>query len=215
MLDRRRLDAPSRNRRRRGSTGLALEILLGAVIGGLVGAAITAAILSRTNARLPHRFRTLSSDALDRNNERFLALASERLGSLERSNVLALAQREAAVDALVRPLRAVAYGWQQEAMAENTVPISKLGRELFERIVTLNDRFGDLGKKLDGAVEAFNAAIGTLESRVHVSARRMAELGVAKEAELKTAPTLDRRTRTLAEVARPSHEVPPVESTQT
>ncbi len=96
---------------------------------------------------------------------------------------------------LIALLRAVAYGWQQEAMAENATRVSQLGRELFERISTLGDRFGVLGKKLDGAVEAYNAAIGTLESRVQVSARRMAELGVAKDDTLAEIPTVDRRTR--------------------
>lgn len=96
---------------------------------------------------------------------------------------------------LIALLRAVAYGWQQEAMARNAVEVSRLGRELFDRIVALNDRFGALGRKLDGAVEAYNAAIGSLESRVHVSARRMAELGVAKSEGFETAAPVDRRAR--------------------
>ena len=103
---------------------------------------------------------------------------------------------------LIALLRAVAYGWQQEAMAENAVQVAKVGRELFERITTLNERFGRLGQKLDGAVEAYNAAIGTLETRVHVSARRMAELGGSnseKTADLRELPTLDRRTRPLVD----------------
>ena len=104
---------------------------------------------------------------------------------------------------LIALLRAVAYGWQQEAMARNAVEVSRLGRELFDRIVSLNDRFGALGRKLDGAVEAYNAAIGSLESRVHVSARRMAELGVASQTPLEPAPAVDRRTRTLAMASDP------------
>ncbi|MBJ20238.1 MAG: hypothetical protein CL933_12580 [Deltaproteobacteria bacterium] len=104
---------------------------------------------------------------------------------------------------LIALLRAVAYGWQQESMAENAAQVSKLGRELFERIITLNDRFGQLGKRLDGAVEAYNSAIGTLESRAHVSARRMAELGVAPNIEREKTPTLNRRTRSADEGASP------------
>ena len=92
-------------------------------------------------------------------------------------------------------LRAIAYGWQQEAMAENAVVVSKLGRELYERIVSLNDRFSNLGRKLDGAVEAYNAAIGSLESRVHVSARRMAELGVAQDASLPSPDPIETNAR--------------------
>jgi len=96
---------------------------------------------------------------------------------------------------LIALLRAVAYGWQQEAMARNAVEVSRLGRELFDRIVSLNGRFGALGRKLDGAVEAYNAAIGSLESRVHVSARRMAELGVAGSEGFESAAPIDRRAR--------------------
>ena len=49
-------------------------------------------------------------------------------------------------------------------MATNAVKVAKAGRELFDRIASLNDRFGALGRKLDGAVEAYNAAIGTFET---------------------------------------------------
>ncbi len=100
---------------------------------------------------------------------------------------------------LIALLRAIAYGWQQEEMAKNAVVVSKLGRELFDRIHTLNERFQVLGKKLDGAVEAYNTAMGSFESRVQVSARRMAELGVAQSADLPDIPVVDRRARALQE----------------
>ena len=87
------------------SVGPSAERLVGVLSGGVLAAAITAAILSRTNGRLRDRFHAPSSETLDRNSERFLALAGERLGSLERSNIDALVKREAAVDAMVRPLR--------------------------------------------------------------------------------------------------------------
>ena len=87
--------------------------------------------------------------------------------------------------------------WQQEAMAENAVAVSKLGQELFERIVSLHDRFSNLGKKLDGAVDAYNAAIGSLESRVHVSARRMAGLGIADAHALGEPARIETKTRSL------------------
>ena len=96
---------------------------------------------------------------------------------------------------LIALLRAVAYGWQQEAMAENATAICELGRELFERVVTLNDHFGNLGKKLDGAVDAYNSAMGSLESRVHVTARRMADYGIANATDLSELPHVDRPIR--------------------
>jgi DNA recombination protein RmuC len=100
---------------------------------------------------------------------------------------------------LIALLRAIAYGWQQESLTENAREVARLGRELFERIATLNERFGSLGRKLDGAVEAYNAAIGSFESRVQVSARRMAELGVAKSPELPELAPLERRAKRPAE----------------
>lgn len=96
---------------------------------------------------------------------------------------------------LIALLRAIAHGWQQEEMARNAAEIARIGRELFDRLVGLNEKFGTLGRKLDSAVDAYNAAIGSLESRVQVSARRMAELGVAMDAALDEIPLIERRTR--------------------
>ncbi len=96
---------------------------------------------------------------------------------------------------LIALLRAVAYGWQQEAMAENAIAVSQLGKELFERIVSLNGRFSNLGKKLEGAVDAYNTAIGSLESRVHVSARKMADFGIARSDALGRVPPIEKSTR--------------------
>ncbi|HEB91104.1 MAG TPA: DNA recombination protein RmuC [Deltaproteobacteria bacterium] len=373
--------------------------LLGLLLGGLFGSLITAFVHARLQRHMGDRFETLSARALDRNTERFLALAGERLGTLERSSVEALARREAAVDALIRPLReslarvdeklhrveterhghyealtkhlelvavahrsleeetrnlgqalrapqargrwgelqlrrvvelagmlehcdfleqptlrsgdslsrpdlivrlpgdrqiaidakapleaylaaseaededeagrcleaharhvrrhldelssraywsrldgspefvvlflpgepffsaalardpeliergvarrvliaspttliallrAIAQGWQQEEMTENAMAISRLGRELHERIVTLSGHFETLGRKLDGAVVAYNTAIGSFESRVRVSARRMADLGVSSPEPLPDLPEIDRRVR--------------------
>ena len=98
---------------------------------------------------------------------------------------------------LIALLRAVAHGWQQEAMAENAAAVCDLGRELYDRIVTLNEHFGSLGKRLDGAVEAYNMAMGSLESRVQVSARKMRELGVASSNPLPEPTPIDRRARSL------------------
>ncbi len=383
------------------SPELGVAGLLGLLVGGLLGSALTAFVYARFQRRMGDRFETLSAQALDRSTERFLTLAGERLGTLERSNVEALAQREAAVDALVRPLReslarvdeklhqveterhghyealtkhlelvavahrsleretqnlgqalrapqargrwgelqlrrvvelagmlehcdfleqptirsedglsrpdlivrlpgdrqiaidakapleaylsaseaegedeaarfldaharhvrrhlddlasraywsrlegspefvvlflpgepffsaalardpeliergvdrrvliaspttliallrAVAQGWKQEEMTKNAVLVSRLGRELYERIVTLSGHFEALGRKLDGAVVAYNTAIGSFESRVQVSARRMAELGVSSPETLPEIERIDRRTRNL------------------
>ncbi|HET6850541.1 MAG TPA: DNA recombination protein RmuC [Gaiellales bacterium] len=79
---------------------------------------------------------------------------------------------------LIALLRAVHFGWQQEKVAENAREISELGRELHTRIASVADHVQKLGKRLGGAVDAYNAAVGSLETRVLVSARRFAEHGV-------------------------------------
>ena len=96
---------------------------------------------------------------------------------------------------LIALLRAIAFGWQQEAMATNAAAISDLGRELYDRLVTLNEHFEGLGRRLDGAVEAYNQAMGSYERRVQVSARKMGELGVASGSALEEPSILKRTAR--------------------
>jgi DNA recombination protein RmuC len=81
---------------------------------------------------------------------------------------------------LVALLRTVAYSWRQEALARNAVAVHGLARELYGRLSTLGDHVGKLGASLSGAVTAYNKAVGSLESRVLVSARKLAEMGVSE-----------------------------------
>ena len=90
---------------------------------------------------------------------------------------------------LIALLRAVSYGWRQEALADNAREISALGRTLHERLATLAGHFAKLGKSLDNAVGHYNAAVGSYETRVLGCARKFEDLQAA--AENTTLPALE------------------------
>jgi len=100
---------------------------------------------------------------------------------------------------LIALLRAVAYGWQQDQLAQNARQVQLLGAQLYERLALLGEHFAGVGKGLNSAVGAYNKAVGSLESRVLVTARRFAEMGVvgAGEKELAHPSTVDTTTRAL------------------
>ncbi len=82
---------------------------------------------------------------------------------------------------LIALLRTVAYAWTQEALAERARDIHELGRELYDRIGRLGGHLDKLGRSLTAAVNSYNRAIGSLETRVLVSARRFTEMEVTDE----------------------------------
>ena len=99
---------------------------------------------------------------------------------------------------LIALLRAVAYGWRQEVLAQNAQEVADLGKQLYERIVTLAEHWTDVGGRLDKAVEAYNKSVATLESRVLVSARRLRDLKAAPEdVEIEAIAPIERTARTL------------------
>ncbi len=96
---------------------------------------------------------------------------------------------------LVALLRTVAATWQQETVAESAREVHALGRELYERIGKVGDHFAKLGRSLNGTVTAYNDAVGSLETRVLVTARKLEEHGIGGE--LDAPAPVDRTARPL------------------
>jgi DNA recombination protein RmuC len=98
---------------------------------------------------------------------------------------------------LIALLKAIAYGWQQDTVAKNAQEISDLGRNLYDRIAKLAEHFENVGRSLAKAVQAYNGAIGTLESRVLVTARRLKDKGVTVSEEFRELEPVDQTPRLL------------------
>jgi len=99
---------------------------------------------------------------------------------------------------LIALLKAVAYGWNQEKLARNAHEISALGKELHERMRKLAAHITAVGTNLDRAVEAYNQAIGSLENRVLVSARKFSELGTSVAEDIPELQPIETASRTLS-----------------
>ncbi len=98
---------------------------------------------------------------------------------------------------LIALLKAVAYGWRQEKIAENTQMVRDLGQELYDRTRVFAGHMVKMRRSLNTTVDSFNKAVGSLESRVLVTARKFKEMGAAAGDELEIVEGIDRVPRQL------------------
>ncbi len=87
---------------------------------------------------------------------------------------------------LIALLRAIAYGWRQEQLTKNAEEISKIGKDLYERMSTFIRHLADVGISINRSVTAYNRAIGSMDSRIVPSLRKFKELGVSGAEEIKS-----------------------------
>ncbi len=98
---------------------------------------------------------------------------------------------------LIALLRAVHYGWQQQDIAHNALEVSRLGKELYERLCTMAEHFEEVGTKLNGAVGAYNKTLSSLELRVLATARKFPQLAVQIKSEIPEAEQVEQTPRKL------------------
>jgi DNA recombination protein RmuC len=99
---------------------------------------------------------------------------------------------------LIALLKAVSYGWRQEQMASNAQEVSKLGKDLYDRLRTFTNYFSEIGRGLDRALDSYNKGVGSLEARVLVTARKFKERGALAGEEIETIEPIDKSARALS-----------------
>ena len=110
---------------------------------------------------------------------------------------------------LIAVLRSISYAWTQELLAESAKQVSQLGRDLYDRLSKMGSHFDHLGRSLESSVKCYNEAVGSLEKRVLVSARRFRDLGVSEdELDDLTPITTGIRSITAPELVTSAAEVP-------
>ena len=99
---------------------------------------------------------------------------------------------------LMALLKTVAYGWRQSALADNAALVRALGQELYRRLGSFTAHLQRLGQRLEGSVDAYNAAVGSLERQVLPQARRFSELGVPTEGLLEELAPIEQPVRSVS-----------------
>lgn len=105
-------------------------------------------------------------------------------------------------------LRTVGLGWQQETIAEKAQEVQRLGAQLYTRLGTMAEHYNRLGSSLDKAVEAFNATLGSMDSRVMVTARRLKDLDVPAHSAAAPVTLNPVSSRARTAISRTEEEIP-------
>jgi DNA recombination protein RmuC len=141
--------------------------------------------------------------------DQFLSAALERDRALL-EDALAARVILATPTSFVALLRAVAYGWRQEALAENAEQIRVLGEEMYSRLGTFAEHLSRVGKSRDSSVSAYNKAVGSFDTRILPSARKFSEMGIRHKKPMEEPQPLERSPRPLQndanEEAQPNSE---------
>ncbi|HEX22474.1 MAG TPA: DNA recombination protein RmuC, partial [Chromatiales bacterium] len=98
-------------------------------------------------------------------------------------------------------LRAVAYGWRQESLAENAEQIRQVGEELYGRLGTFADHLGKMGKSLNSSVQHYNKAVASFDSRVLPSARKFSDMGISAKKSIDKTEQIESSARDVAPAA--------------
>lgn len=101
---------------------------------------------------------------------------------------------------LITLLKAIAYGWNQESLAENAQKISQLGKELYDRMSVFIGHMEGLKKGLEKSVDAYNRAVGAIESRVLPAARKFKDLGISSDKDVPELDLLEKIPKDLREI---------------
>jgi DNA recombination protein RmuC len=94
-------------------------------------------------------------------------------------------------------LRAVAYGWRQESLAENAEHIRQVGEELYSRLATFAEHLSKTGKSLNSSVQHFNKAVSSFDSRVMPGARKFNEMGISAKKQVEAIDQIETTSRDL------------------
>jgi len=97
-------------------------------------------------------------------------------------------------------LRAIAYGWRQEVLAENADTIREIGQDMYDRLITFAEHLSRLGRSLDSSVDNFNKAVGSYDSRVLPGARKFVDMGINARKDPAEPVQVERAARTVQAV---------------